>query len=211
MSAPKRVASLARGLAMNAGVLGYRRPYALGADVWDDAWSGHELDHYMEVDELPRYSVLIGYVRALGEGFSLLDIGCGAGLLREHLDWVPFSRYVGVDVSAAAVERAQKLADSRTSFLVGELPPPALGRFGIAVLNEVLYYSPDPGATLDEIAKRLVPGGYVLTSIWRHPGDGALQRLLDERFERVAGVEVRSRLHRRRRWRVSCHQLAVQQ
>jgi SAM-dependent methyltransferase len=205
--APKRLAAVARGLAIDKGLVAYRRPYTLGADVWDEAWTGSELDHYADVDELPRYAVLVGYLRSLDPGWTVLDVGCGSGLMRTHIDGLDFSRYLGVDVSATAIERAAGLADDRTSFLVGELPPAETGTFDVAVLNEVLYYADDPGATLDRIAARLTPGGHVLTSIWRHPGDAALQRLLDARFERVGATEVRSRLNRRRRWRISLHRL----
>jgi len=204
---PGRLAGRIRGLAADAGVVSYRRPFAVTPEAWDRAYANGELDFYADVDELPRYMLLFGYLRALGGRCALLDVGCGIGLLRSRLDGLPFSRYVGVDLSSAAIGRAARLADERTTFLVGELPPAELGRFDVAVLSELLYYADDPGALLDRVAARLVSGGHVLTSIWRHPGDRALQALLDDRFERVAAAELRSRTRRGRRWRVSWHQL----
>jgi hypothetical protein len=47
----------------------------------------------------------------------------------------------------------------------------------------------------------------VLTSIWRHPGDKTLWRLLDREFRPIAACQIGAEMnpYNRRGWRVSCH------
>jgi 2-polyprenyl-6-hydroxyphenyl methylase/3-demethylubiquinone-9 3-methyltransferase len=180
------------GLAVDAGALPYRPVDRATVSDWDQEYASGEIAYYGELHELGRYSVLVGYVRHLGPGVTLVDVGCGPGILRARLADVPFGRYLGVDPSEVAIEQASALADERTRLVRGELPLPDEAPFDIAVLNEVLYVVPDPPELLDRVADAVRPGGHVLTSIWRHPGDRALTRLVRERFEPLDEVEVRN-------------------
>lgn len=88
---------------------------------------------------------------------TLLDYGCGAGLvLTGLLRELDAERALGIDVSAAAVERARALCtDARASFLpcagLEGVPP---GRFDCVLLVDVLEHLPDPAATLRAVAAR---------------------------------------------------------
>jgi 2-polyprenyl-6-hydroxyphenyl methylase/3-demethylubiquinone-9 3-methyltransferase len=77
----------------------------------------------------------------------------------------------------------------------------------VVVLNEVLYYFDDAGAVLDRVSRCLRPGGRVLTSMWRHPGDRQLWHMVDAHFQLLDRVEVRSERNRlaRRGWLMACH------
>ena len=91
-----------------------------------------------------------------------------------------------------AIAQAAHLADDRTSFEVVDQPSRALGYFDVVVCNEVLYGVPDPEGMLDDIHGLLPAGGNLLTSIWRHPTDVGLRRMLDARFELVDAVSARN-------------------
>ncbi len=173
-----------------------------------------EYDYLARIDELARYSIITGYVRWLGGEPSIVDVGCGAGLLRERLMGTPLRRYAGIDPSPDAIQRSQRLADERTAFMVGD-PAGGLdraglsaGEFDICTALDVLYVCDDPALLLDSIRELVRPGGHFLCSNHRHPGDTALVAMIDERFVPVDAVEVRSltrRGGRVRRWRISCH------
>jgi SAM-dependent methyltransferase len=127
---------------------------------------------------------------------AILDVGCGTGLLRERLGDSAFSSYVGVDISETAVARASAAGHPRSRFVVGDAATLDLGRFDVVVLNEVLYYAPDAGVLLRRVAGALEPNGLLVTSMWRHPGDRALWRVVDGVLPRVDRVEVRNRGNR---------------
>jgi 2-polyprenyl-3-methyl-5-hydroxy-6-metoxy-1,4-benzoquinol methylase len=123
------------------------------------------------------------------------------GLLRERLDRAAFDSYIGVDPVRAAIEAARHLSDERTRFVIGDVFSPELGQFDIVICNEVLYSLPEPPRQLTRLEQMLKPGGHLLTSDVRHPGDVGLRRLLDERLDLIDAVEVENdtRVGRRRR------------
>ena len=213
---PRRVARRALDRAAAAGrrlgLLAYR-PEQRSVQEWTSAYEAGRLDYYGQLDELGRYSVIVGYVGWLAAarpaGPVVLDVGCGTGLLRERLDDVSFSEYVGVDLSGAAVTAARARGHDRSRFVVGDVGVLDGGRFDVVVLNEVLYYSPDPRAFLERLSSLLAPDGLLLVSMWRHPGDRALWRAVDGAFRLVDRVEVRNRGNRvnPRGWRVACYRL----
>jgi len=194
-----------RGLAVDAGVLGYRPVARQGPGGWDAGYAAGEWDRMATVEESARYAVLGEYLHRACPSPSILDVGCGPGLLRERIQGAPFDRYVGVDVSAEAIRRAQHLADERTAFLVGNPAAAPGGPFDVVVCNEVLYYLDDIAAFLAALGPVMAPGGHLLTSNWRHPGDRRLHTMLDARFALVDRVEVANTTSRRLRWRVAWH------
>ena len=196
-------------LGVSSGLRRYR-PEPLSAQRWERSYTTGEFDYMRDLSELPRYSLLIGYLRMHPGRPSVLDIGCGTGRLRELLAEEDFDSYAGLDLSTEAIRSASSLADPRTSFTVGGAMTVELPAVDVVVLNEMLYYAPSPRALVRRIASTIRPGGIVLSSIWRHAGDRALWRLLDEELELVAASMTRAvnNPYNRRGWRVSCHRLA---
>ncbi len=105
---------------------------------------------------------------------SVLDLGCGTG---EHCRFLAQRgvRAVGVDRSAAQIERARdyedECGDLGPSFIVGEgrdVPLLTEERFGLAIcLGNVLPWMEDDEvrALLAAVATRLLPGGRLLVQI----------------------------------------------
>ena len=194
------------------GVLPHQ-PERWSTDQWTDAYGSGQLEYYGTLDELARYSLLAGY---LGFFFPpgpdrtaprVLDVGCGTGLLRARLDGSGIGDYVGVDLSEAAVEAADRRRLARSTFRVGDAASLELGRFDVVVLNEMLYYIEDVEGFFDRLTELLEPSGLLLVSMWRHPGDRSLWRTVDDRFPLVDRVEARNRSNELnpRGWIVSCH------
>lgn len=190
---------------MSAGLMRYQPGLTPSFDEWTDRYESGGWDYLGGVHQLGQYSMLAGYLSYLGAE-SILDIGCGSGLLRERMDSVPFKRYVGIDPVPAAIERAQGLADERTEFVLGDVSEKELGTFDAVVFNEVLYCVPEPERLLARAHELVSPGGHLLTSNIRHPGDAGLYRMIGERFEEVAAVDVSNDTDRgKRRRRVAVY------
>lgn len=206
-----RVGRYARGqaedLAVRLRVIPYRPHVRADAARWDEEHASDvAATEYAPLVELARYSILGGWVRWLGPGVTILDLGCGDGILRERLAGTGFSSYLGMDFAAAAIERARRFEDDHTSFAVGELPESPSAPYDVVICNENLECVPNPARYLDRVVEQVRPGGHLLVSLWRHPGDVGLHRLLDERFQLVDAVAARNLTSfRSRRWRLSCH------
>jgi 2-polyprenyl-3-methyl-5-hydroxy-6-metoxy-1,4-benzoquinol methylase len=196
-------------LGVSSGLRSYR-PEPLSAQRWERSYTTGEFDYMRDLSELPRYSLLIGYLRMHPGRPSVLDIGCGTGWLRELLAEEDFDSYTGLDLSSEAIRSASSLADQRTSFTVGDAMTIELPAVDVVVLNEMIYYAPSPRDLIRRIATITRPDGMVLSSIWRHAGDRALWRLLDEELELIAASMTRAvnNPYNRRGWRVSCHRVA---
>jgi SAM-dependent methyltransferase len=74
---------------------------------------------------------------------SVLDVGCGVGVWREHLRAIrPRIAYTGLDSSEYAVERFGRSRNIRRATF-GELPSLKLPAFDLVVCADVLHYVKD--------------------------------------------------------------------
>lgn len=169
------------GLRFGAYATGLRGPnnlYQWPRDQFDGDWRTGAWDYMGERSEMPRYALLAGLVAAAQKA-TVLDIGCGVGTLRRHLPDEAFGEYRGVDISEVAIERATAAGFSRSTFAVADatrIPPEAAD---VVVLNEVVYLVDDPLGFIGRVSELVKPGGQLLVSIYRHPGDVVCWRALD--------------------------------
>ncbi len=146
-----------------------------------------------------------GYHRAvlsrleLSPGLSVLDAGCGPGLLT-----IPIARMIGpqgkvfaVDIQEAMLERAKQAAKQvdlnnitfmHTGLGEGKLPVAAFDR---ALLVTVLGEIPDRPAALREIYTSLKPGGFLsITEILPDPHYQSRSRV--KTLAHAVGFQVRN-------------------
>lgn len=160
---------------------------------WDERWADPAFYATYRVDELAHYSILAGYQKELKRGGSVLDVGCGDGILRAHLHADAFTRYVGIDFQEA-VARALARADERTAFSASDMRLYAPDqRFDVIVFNESLYYVEEPIAELRRYAAFLVGDGLFLVSMHRKPRSEAIWRDIGAAFDMIDRVTVANR------------------
>ncbi len=135
--------------------------------------------------ELARYAAVRSAVeRHAATGF-VLDIGCSQGILQEGLR---YGSYLGIDSFEAAIRRATAKVDVRTAFQVADATTFRPRRAPDAVvLNEVVYYLPDPLATIEHYATQLAAGGVIIISIYARAWSS--RRLLAQASSRLELVE----------------------
>ena len=144
--------------------------------------------------ESVRYQAVRGLVEKYVRHGFVLDVGCSQGILQEGLT---YGRYVGIDSYAEPILRAAVKSDERTAFhhadgssYVPDQPPDAV------VLNEVLYYLPEPLAVVTHYANLLAQGGVLIVSVYSRAW--AMRRLLRQissRFPLVESSTVNSNSH----------------
>jgi SAM-dependent methyltransferase len=135
--------------------------------------SDADLQRLMGVAEAFAEPARRAFARAgVAEGGTVIDCGCGPmGAIAVLAEMVgPTGHVVGVDFSAAAIERARSIAGAlgleNVSLYAGdlhELDPAALGApFDLAFCRLFLVHQPDPIRTLTQMAKLLRPGGLIV-------------------------------------------------
>ncbi|MBL0923633.1 MAG: bifunctional 2-polyprenyl-6-hydroxyphenol methylase/3-demethylubiquinol 3-O-methyltransferase UbiG [Sphingomonadaceae bacterium] len=167
---------------------------ALAADWWDPKGSSAML-HKLN-------PVRLGFIRGAIDlhfggdskarhpltGKTVLDVGCGAGLLCEPLARMG-AAVTGVDAAPENAEaaKAHALQSGLTiDYRAGELAAQGLGRFDVVTSMEVIEHVSDPAAFVAELARHLKPDGLLLLST---PNRTAASRIfLVEAAERLGQV-----------------------
>jgi 2-polyprenyl-3-methyl-5-hydroxy-6-metoxy-1,4-benzoquinol methylase len=163
-------------------------------EVWEAQYESGGWELMRCLDEVARYSVIAGYLHHLKPGGSVLDVGCGEGLLIDHLRPLGCRRYLGVDLSETAVRQAAGRADATTSFTAADAEsyaPPE--RWDAVVFNECVYYFRDPLATVRRYEGSLEDGGVLLVSTFRSRRADAVVRRLLARYRLVEETAIANR------------------
>ena len=141
----------------------------------------------------------VSYAR-VQSGDSVLDVGCGTGVLTEAvLAHTAVARVVGIDRSRTYVEYARTRAvDARATFEEGDAQQLrfATAEFDKTLSLLVMSFIPDPGKALAEIVRVTKPGGTVAAAVWDY-GDGMqmLRVFWDEAVALDAAIEPRDERH----------------
>jgi SAM-dependent methyltransferase len=177
-------------------------------DTWEEQYREHGWDFLRQGDEQARYALVACALWRHRPGGAVLDLGCGAGLLRDWLRPLGGGRYVGVDLSREAIVEARARALAGESFVVAAVEDYAPAEsFDAVVFNESLYYLDDPIAGARRTIAWLTPGGILLVSMFDTPRAAAIARGLDRRL----ALRTRWRLSQRRGgWTISVYQPAGQ-
>lgn len=143
----------------------YRRKFfQYSRERLEDQFAKNKWDWLESLDELPRYSLLIGLHHYHNPGGSILDLGSGQGYLVSRFNPQDYSSYLAVDFSATAVnaiatsDKIKKAEADITEFI-----PPQ--KFDTIIFNESLYYVKNPLNVLKRYFDFLTPKGCILVSI----------------------------------------------
>ena len=147
--------------------LGTYRPHAVPPLDWEKEYAAGQWQYMKGVEELGRYSVIVGYYGFFKSDGTILDIGCGEGILQQRLAPLGYRRYLGIDISKNAISKAASRADQYTEFRhtdIESFVPDQ--KFDTIIFNEVLFYFRDPAGVVRRLTDWLAPGGIMIASIW---------------------------------------------
>lgn len=147
------------------------RPLLKDPKIWDNQFEDGSWDYLDEIYQLARYSVIVGYFKYFIKfSGSILDLGCGQGILHKRFAGENYSKYVGIDISEKAIIRAKLNIDQKSSFICQDLQkyePDQM--YDLIVFNESLYYFEKPLELLNKYKNYLNPDGKIIISMWDNP------------------------------------------
>src|SRR3954453_2259357 len=122
--------------------------YAAGEFVEQESFMGAK-----EIDALARQA-------GIAPGVSVLDLCCGVAGPGRFITRELGCTYLGVDLSASALDIARERAgDLPCRFEVSRIPPIPPGPFDVVLLFETMLAFPDKEPLVQEIAAALPAGG----------------------------------------------------
>jgi 2-polyprenyl-3-methyl-5-hydroxy-6-metoxy-1,4-benzoquinol methylase len=127
-------------------------------------------------------------------GLRILDVGCGAGVMTDHLR--RYGEVIGIDFSSAAVAAARTYTARRfgrapTFYACSLQELPVNHDFEFIALFDVLEHIPenDRWALLAQLQERLAPEGLLFVST-PHPASTARRRLIRDDTLQIIDEEV---------------------
>lgn len=138
---------------------------------WDKQYKSGRWDNLQSEKELNRYQEIIALMAKHGVANpSILDIGCGDGVLTMRMQDTPYSYFCGVDFSKISIEKAKAYNYPKSDFVVADaIHYVPKQKFDIIIFNEAFYYIHDKEK--DKVMARMIdaltPNGILMTSIYR--------------------------------------------
>ena len=168
--------------------------------MWEQQYEIGHWNFLHTLGELGRFSVVVGYLHELRPDSAVLDIGCGEGLLFKRMQPRGCSRYLGIDISAAAIDKARAVGTGPFICTDAEYFVPS-DTYDVIIFNESLYYFLDPVATVVRYSSALRPDGILFVSTFLSSRRGrAILRALKGKF---AVFDETSIEHAAQRWTCS--------
>ena len=128
-----------------------------------ERYEEHHREHRDEGDFVFVPERIPVFVEAIGRGKRVLDLGCRSGGLTRH--FLEGNSVVGLDVDAAALEKARRLGIEPVQANVEEPLPFEDGSFDAVVAGELLEHLQFPDALVSEIRRVLRSGGVLVGSV----------------------------------------------
>jgi len=153
---------------------------SLGSHLWSSSLSEAERENLaglLEAQNLDPFLQVVARrsieLLRIGPGATVLDVGCGTGVLLPALAELVGSsgRVVGLDYAPDLLAKARDRVRDADYAAVVELVegdatrlPFESGSFDAAHIERVLMHLSDPGAAISEMRRIVRPGGWVVTA-----------------------------------------------
>lgn len=175
---------------------------------WNRQYRNGRWNNLKSEREAARYQKIIEFARKYGpKNPSILDIGCGEGVLTERMDPKDYSFFMGMDFSSESIKLASKKDLPNTRFLTADavkFHPEQ--QFDIIVFNEAFYYIHDSEKqnVLSRMLNNLSENGILIISIFRE-GPGSWEYFKNDKRLTELDFTVVTTEEKQRYWKIGTY------
>jgi trans-aconitate methyltransferase len=166
----------------------YERYYS--SQTWEQKYRDEKYDLSSKKED-GRYGALLQILRRYDHG-TMLDLGCGDGLLWRSYRPLSDSPLIGIDYSATAVAKANTLNIPQCRFECGDYrtfrPNQQLSA---VVFNESLYYIDDFLNALQKSSEWLSEGGVIVVSMFDTLVTKRIWKRVLQQYSSIQAVTIR--------------------
>lgn len=133
--------------------------------LWEQEYRAGKWETLSQTPDFARYKIVAGFIHSFGDSIRLLDVGCGHGLMLQHLELSEIAKFTGLDIAESALEAIQpkRPQDRFVCSPIEEFKPD--DTWDVVLFNEVLYYMHDPITPLQQFERFLSPKGFFVISM----------------------------------------------
>lgn len=176
---------------------------------WNRQYKSGRWNNLKSEKEVARYRQIIEFIKQYGpKDPSILDIGCGEGVLTERMDPKDFSFFMGLDFSSESIKMAANKNLPKSKFIAADaikFQPPQ--EFDVIVFNEAFYYIHDSEKqnVLTRMLDSLTPNGILIISIFRE-GPGSWEYFKNDKRLKELDFTVVTTAEKQRYWKIGVYQ-----
>lgn len=135
---------------------------------WDRQYARGSWESLKSPLEQMRFDAVRNFINKYSNKGKILEVGCGEGWLQAGMNKNVYLKFLGIDISGVAIQRAAHLVDASTEYLTANMENFNPGeKFDIIIFNEVLYYARNPNRLMARYLEFLNPGGFMIISIFQ--------------------------------------------
>lgn len=173
-------------------VLPYK-PFVKDKKIWDKEYSEGKWDYLSNEKDSMRYGIIANYVQDnFNNSISILDLGCGIGILQEKLSGL-YSHYTGIDLCDEAIRIAKEKEDEKTIFHSYDIKNyTTKEKYDCIIFNESIYYLDKPLKTLKKYKSFLKKNGVIIVSMWDYKErNNKLWKKIDSFLVKNSGIYLK--------------------
>jgi 2-polyprenyl-3-methyl-5-hydroxy-6-metoxy-1,4-benzoquinol methylase len=179
---------------------------SVAKEEWETQYENGEWRFLTNIEELGHYSIIQGYLLYYEKTKSILDVGCGEGVLQQRLSKVGYQRYFGIDLSEQAIRIARINENVTTRFMqVRAENFKTEEKYDAIIFNEILYYSEDPISLLQKYEHYLSEDGIIIISMCVHRRSTRIWKTLSSKYSFLDDTKIHNKTGNK--WICKCFRL----
>ena len=156
-------------------------------EMWDEQFGNSKWAYLADETQREHYDKIIDLYLQHAAGRTILDIGCGEGLLYRYFsDRIELGpdQYTGIDISEVAVAHAKNAYPNGHFEVMNYETDEVPHRHDVIIFNETLYYFNHAGRTLEKCVNRnLGPGGFIIISMCDHERHDLIWKMINRTYK----------------------------